>query len=328
MTNENHDARFTGMPLFQTNCHLADGLLVRAGIPHRGGKLAFHAFEEGYAAMVSANAFWNPARQQFHFPDATDLMELDFALDSAGFTAMQLWKTRGKQAGIAGVYPWSYQQYVELASSCGASWYAQPDMCCEPEIATDQDQVDYRIRGTATMLEGTLRVVCDWQERLAWDCDSRTVSNLVRVPVPVIQGYSVDDYRRSLDLLLSVWERWRPWLAEPTLIGLGSVCRRNLHDPRHGLYAVLGGLEGHLPAGAKLHLFGIKGQCLEKLRALDWIASVDSMAWDFGARVSARERAISNTIAHRSTTMSRWMERAQTRASPAPGDQRRLLLAA
>ncbi|CAB3808865.1 hypothetical protein LMG28688_06866 [Paraburkholderia caffeinitolerans] len=127
MTNLNNDGRRPRMPRSQTNAHLADGLLVRAGIPHRGGKLAFHAFDEGYAAMVSANAFWNPARQQFHFPEATDLTELDFALDSAGFTAMQLWKTRGKQAGIAGVYPWSYEQYVELASLCGASWFAQPD---------------------------------------------------------------------------------------------------------------------------------------------------------------------------------------------------------
>lgn len=299
MNNENCDTRCAGMPLFQCNTHLADGLLVRAGIPHRGGKLAFHAFKEGYAAMVSANAFWNPARQEFHFPDATDLTELDFALDSAGFTAMQLWKTRRKQAGIAGVYPWSYEQYVELASLCGASWFAQPDMCCEPEIATDREAIDYRIRATATMLEGTLRVVYAWQERLSRDCDSRTVSNLVRVPVPVIQGYSVDEYRRSLNLLLSVWERWRPWLAEPTLIGLGSVCRRNLNDPRHDLYAVLAGLEGHLPPGSKLHLFGVKGQCLEKLSALDWIASVDSMAWDYGVRVDARECAIPDTIAHR-----------------------------
>ena len=328
MNNENCDTRCAGMPLFQSNTHLAGGLLVRAGIPHRGGKLAFHAFKESFAAMVSANAFWNPARQEFHFPDATDLTELDFALDSAGFTAMQLWKTRGKQAGIAGVYPWSYEQYVELASLCGASWFAQPDMCCEPEIATDREAIDYRIRATATMLEGTLRVVYAWQERLSRDCDSRTVSNLVRVPVPVIQGYSVDEYRRSLDLLLSVWERWRPWLGEPTLIGLGSVCRRNLNDPRHGLYAVLAGLEGHLPPGSKLHLFGVKGQCLEKLRAFDWIASVDSMAWDYGARVDARERAIANTIAHRSAVMSRWMDSARTRATPTVGDQHRLVLAA
>jgi hypothetical protein len=124
MSTEIFDTVNPGMPVLQTNAHLSDTLIVRAGIPHRGGKFAFHACNEGYAAMVSANAFWNPARQAFHISDATDLTGLDYALDSAGFTAMQLWKSRGNQAGIACVYPWSYEQYVELASFCGASWYA------------------------------------------------------------------------------------------------------------------------------------------------------------------------------------------------------------
>jgi hypothetical protein len=61
-------------------------------------------------------------------------------------------------------------------------------MCCEPEISTDREVIDYRIRATATMLEGTLRVVFAWQAQLLRDHDSRTVSNFVRVPVPVIQG--------------------------------------------------------------------------------------------------------------------------------------------
>jgi hypothetical protein len=45
------------------------------------------------------------------------------------------------------------------------------------------------------------------------------------------------------------------------------------------------------------------------------LASADSMGWHFGAR----ERGISNMIAHRSDVMSRWMEKAQTRAMPAHG---------
>ena len=73
MSNEQIDGIASGMPVLQTNAHLGDSLVVRAGIPHRGGKLALHAFNEGYAAMVSANAFWNPVRQAFHIPEATDL---------------------------------------------------------------------------------------------------------------------------------------------------------------------------------------------------------------------------------------------------------------
>ena len=41
------------MPMWQLNAHVDDGLLIRGGIPHSGGKLAFHAFERGFAGMVS-----------------------------------------------------------------------------------------------------------------------------------------------------------------------------------------------------------------------------------------------------------------------------------
>jgi hypothetical protein len=93
------------MPVQQKNAHVDDGLVVRVGIPHSGGRLAFHAFNEGYPAMVSASAFWNRKTGQFRIPRATDLTEIDFALDSAGFSAMKLFQSKGGQSGIAGVYP-------------------------------------------------------------------------------------------------------------------------------------------------------------------------------------------------------------------------------
>ena len=60
----------------------------------------------------------------------------------------------------------------------------------------------------------------------------------------------------------------------------------------------------------------------------DWIASVDSMAFDFSARVKARQRGISNSVAHRSEEMTRWMDGALDRAAPTTGDQFRLSIAA
>ncbi|MBB5405057.1 hypothetical protein [Paraburkholderia youngii] len=104
------------------------------------------------------------------------------------------------------------------------------------------------------------------------------------------------------------------------LIGLGSVCRRHLIDPRHGLFAILEGLEGHLPPGAFVHLFGVKGQAMSRVK----VDSVDSMAGDFATRVKARQAGISNTIAHRAAEMNRWMAAASRRAAPATGDQFRL----
>lgn len=313
-----------GMPVRQVNAVLDDEMVMRVGVPHKGGKLAFHAFEHSYPVMVSANAFWRLDTCTFQFPEYTDISELDFALDSAGFTAMKLWQSKGKQAGMAGVFPWTYAQYLEFANLTGCSWYSQPDLCCEPEISTSQAEIDYRINATATLLEGCLRIVYDWQNELAKTCSPSVVANLVRPPVPVLQGWSASDYLRSLEMLLQVWERWEPWLAAPALIGVGSVCRRSLNHPTHGLYAILAALEGQLPAKSRAHLFGVKGACLSHLKMLPWIASADSMAYDFGARVKAHRSGVSNSIEHRSKEMTRWMASAAQRLKPSAGDQYRL----
>ncbi len=316
-----------GMPSNQKNAHISDQLVMRVGIPHKGGSLSFHAFNQNYPAMVSAAAFWSPKTNSFAIPEATNLTELDMALDSAGFTAMLNWKAKGTQPGMAGVFPWSYSDYIELASRMSPSWYSQPDMCCEPEIASSQQEIDYRINATATLLEGNLRVVYAWQNELARDCSPGAVAQLVRVPTPVLQGWSASDYLRSLDLLMQVWERWQPWVAPPALIGIGSVCRRSLKHPEHGLLAILAALEGKLPLGAKLHLFGVKGSVLSELKMLDWVASADSMAYDLGARLKAHRNGHSNTMAHRSKEMSAWMSSAAQRIQPSAGDQFRLLFA-
>jgi hypothetical protein len=314
------------MPIGQTNANLSEGMVMRVGIPQSGGRLSFHAFEEGFPVMVSASAFWNPSKGCFRIPEASNLFELDLALDSAGFTAMKLWKEKGSTTGIGNVFPWSFSQYIELACSVGANWWSQPDLCCEPEIASSQEEIDYRINATATLLEGALRVVYHWQNELAKTCSPSVVSNMIRPPVPIIQGWSVSDYQRSLDLLMQVWSRWQPWLATPALIGIGSVCRRNLKHPTHGLHAILAGLEGKLPAGSRLHLFGVKGSCLSELKMLDWVASADSMAYDFGARLKAHQGGFSNTVQLRSAAMSQWMQTAADKLLPAAGDQFRLPL--
>jgi hypothetical protein len=316
-----------GMPSNQKNAHLSDQLVMRVGIPHKGGALSFHAFNESYPVMVSASAFWSPKTNSFAIPEATNLTELDMALDSAGFTAMANWKAKGTQPGMAGIFPWSYGAYIELASMMSPAWYSQPDACCEPEIASSQEEIDYRINVTATLLEGSLRVCYAWQNELARECSPGAVANLVPIPVPVLQGWSASDYLRSLDLLMQVWQRWEPWIAPPALIGIGSVCRRSLKDPNFGLHAILAALEGKLPSQSKLHCFGVKGSVLSELKMLDWVGSADSMAYDFGARIKARKGGHSNSMAHRSKEMTDWMSAAARRIQPAAGDQFRLLFA-
>lgn len=311
-------------PLGLRNAHVEPGLKVRVGIPSTSGKLAFHAFNEGYSTMVSAQAFWNPSKQQFRVPAASDLFETDFALDSAGFTAQMLFKARGPQPGMANVFPWTFGQYLQLAAELRPAWYSAPDLCCEPEIAGSQEIIDYRIDATATLLEGCLRILYEWSNELAKSCSNEVVRQMIAPPVPVIQGRKDTDYVRSLELTMQVWDRWAGWLAPPDIIGIGSVCRRDIHHPTHGLLAILAGLEGRIPTGTCLHGFGLKGAVLKQLKMMPQICSTDSMAYDSGARRKAYKEGRSNTIASRSAEMTRWMSSALTKAAPAAGDQFRL----
>lgn len=314
------------MPACQVNAALSDELVMRIGIPHRGGYLASHAFQHEYPAMVSASAFWQGRAGRFVIPQHAILHELDFALDSAGFTVARAWKRSGTQPGLGGIFPWTLAQHMELAFSCGASWWAQPDMCCEPEIASSKEEIDFRVRATATFLEACMRQLYAWQADLATHLPVSTVGNLAWPCVPVIQGWEVDDYMRSLDLMMQVWQRWEPWVAPPALIGVGSVCRRSLHHPRHGLFAILRGLDGRLPRGARVHLFGVKGSGLAELKNLPWVASADSMAYDFTERVNAHRRGKPNKIEGRAQAMTRWMDKAQHVIRPHGATQRLLLL--
>jgi hypothetical protein len=73
-----------GMPTQQLNAHPGDELVMRIGIPHRGGRLAFHAFQNEYPAMVSASAFWDGRGGRFIIPEHSNIHELDFARSTAG----------------------------------------------------------------------------------------------------------------------------------------------------------------------------------------------------------------------------------------------------
>lgn len=311
----------TNLPMGQVNAHVSDELVMRVGIPHKGGKLAFHAFREGYPAMVSANAFWNPKKAQFVVPEISDLYEVPFALDSAGFVAMSQFQAKGKQPGMAGIYPWTAAQYLELASLLNPEWFSAPDLCCEPELQNSQEEIDFRINATATLLEGTLQTLYAWQNELAKTESASVIANMLKPPVPVVQGWRKGDYQRCLDLILEVWRRWEPWIAPPRLMGLGSVCRRSTDHPEHGLYAILQALDGRIPENTAFHLFGVKGTSLAQVKKLGWVKSVDSMAWDVGARIKAHKGAYSNTLAHRAEEMSRWMSVATARILPGTGRQ-------
>lgn len=310
-----HNEALNQLPTRQKNAHLSNDFVMRVGIPHSGGSLAAHAFNENFAGMVSASAFWNRAKRQFHMPEATDLTEVDFALDSAGYTGILNFRRNGRQDGIAGVFPWSMSQYMEFANQSGSSWYAQADLCCEPAIANDRGAIDYHVLATATLLEGMLQVLYAWQNELAKSCNSTVVANMLRPPVPVLQGRVLGDYMRSLELMTKIWERWEGWLDKPALVGIGSMCRRDLHHPEDGLYPIIDALGRNFPKGSRAHLFGVKNQALNNIPKMDFIASSDSMAWDYSARVKAHRSGVTNSMDRRKTEMSAWMASAMSRIS-------------
>lgn len=298
-----------------------DGKLqVRVGIPKPGGALMNQANNAGYPIMVSAAAFWRDgALRAIDLMRGGEIQEADLALDSAGFTAMAGWAKKGPQAGMASIYPWTLQAYLDLAQSLGSacSWYSQPDFCCEPEIASDRAERRRRVELTAMSLsyslqETQIREVLAEREFTHVKSASRRrslmINNSIRPPVPVLQGWDADDYRYSAELLRNTWLPWEK-LYGLKLIGLGSVCRRSLSDPKHGVFAILRAIEDLIPAGAKLHLFGVKGRALQELAKHPLVASADSMAYDFQARMKAAKEGRSNEMSGRISAMHDWMAR-------------------
>jgi hypothetical protein len=266
---------------------------LRIGLPLTGGYLVRAARAHAIPVLFSANAFVRRDEQgvpSIRPPRAGAYDGLDVALDSAGFVAMS--RYRG--------YDWTVRQYLALVASQAWTWWAQMDCCVEPEIAGDPVTRAFRIAETA---------------RLFGECARAASAHGLSAPMPVLQGWTPDDYRRSA-ALLPVW-RW------PELVGVGSVCRRDVHGPQ-GLVRVIETLDRELPAHVKLHLFGVKGSALDLIGQHPRVYSVDSMAWDMAAR---RRWPTGRTMQRRASAMLDWKAAQIARcAKPFPGTQSALAL--
>jgi len=272
-------------------------VLVRIGMPLVTGRLIDEA-PPGAHFLVSANAFWNKEKREFSHPvdrpEIEGLKELGLrpkqrkrkpgeprpaepslwerlayrtALDSAGFVAMHLY---------GGEYPWTVEQYVEFATAYPFDWYSAMDYCCEREIASDRATVRQRVALTAERFGD-----CDGYARFLRDDEGM---NWIQTPVPIVQGWLADDYRECVDLLDEhMVDGW------PELVGVGSVCRRQMTGP-DGLGRILGALDSALPPHVKLHLFGVKSSALRQLAGHPRIESIDSCAWDYAARAQAYQQ--------------------------------------
>ena len=262
--------------------------LIYIGLPYASrGKLTAAVQELGALSLLSMGAFWRDG--ELRTPSGS-VWHLSAALDSAGFTAM-----------VLGGYRWTVAEHVAFVVCNGGDssrpfpwlWWSAMDYCCEPEIADNRAEIERRIALTVETYRETLEEL-DWW-RAEGDTDTPD-------PMPVLQGRTPADYLRCAEQLATVCRDGRL----PTLVGLGSVCRRELRGP-DGLLTLLSALDRGLPAGVRLHLFGVKGALLEHLGPyLHRIASVDSAAWDFRARKAAHIEGKPCDVEHRAEHLRAW----------------------
>jgi hypothetical protein len=266
------------------------GLQMRVGIPLTGGALPAAARRLGYPVLFSANAFarvFGDGHERakefagFRLPKGGQLDGLDAALDSAGFVA----------AARYGDYRWRVADYYDLVESFPWTWHASMDYCCEPEVAKDRPLRLLRIAATAQMLA---------------QCQAEAKARGLPAPMPILQGWTPAEY--------ALCARWLPVLEWPALVGLGSVCRRQVDGP-NGILSILDAVDAVLPPGVRLHLFGVKSAALALLSKHPRVASADSMAWDMQARAERRTgRDMSFRIGH----MQTWMDRQEDAIAEPP----------
>lgn len=251
------------------------GLTIRVGLPHPGGGLVAYARERALPVLFSANAFMVRVGGEVvrcRYPDRAAFAGLDAALDSSGFTAAVHYRA----------FPFTAERYLDLASSFPWAWYAAMDLCCEPAVAQDHWAIMFRLAETV---------------RMYGELASRARDRNMAAPVPVLQGSRVDEYLWSADHLpLGEW---------PDLVGIGSVCRRQVHGA-DGLVAIIEALDRVLPKQTRFHAFGVKGSALQVVGKHERLASIDSQAWDAACRF---DHPRGRNMAVRTGYLQRWLDK-------------------
>ena len=184
-----------------------------------------------------------------------------WALDSGGFTELSTY----------GQWTISAQQYAneikELQEIGKMQWAAPQDWMCEPWIIE---------KTGLSVIEHQRRTVYNYQE----------LKNLESPVIPVLQGWTLDDYKRCADLYLDAGID----LTTQTTVGLGSVCRRQATSEIGDLVKW-----GH-ESGYRLHGFGVKSAGIKKYG--QYLASADSMAWSYTGRWNPDPSCEKNTCAN------------------------------
>lgn len=222
-----------------------DGLMFYCGV-HEPAWLARTAFP----LFVSHSRFLHRAANGCRtLPRA----RTSWALDSGGFTELKMhggWRAgpRDYCAAVA-----RYDREIGQME-----WAAPQDWMCEPVIRanTGLSVADHQAR----TVENYLQLVALWPE----------YSDASAPFMPVLQGWSVADYLRCVDLYAAAGVD----LEDAPVVGLGSVCRRQSTAEIGEIALALQPL--------RLHGFGVKTGGLRRYGHL--LTSADSMSWSTRGR--------------------------------------------
>ncbi|WP_033222224.1 DUF7221 family queuine tRNA-ribosyltransferase-like protein [Kitasatospora phosalacinea] len=173
-----------------------------------------------------------------------------WALDSGGFTELSM---HGEWRTAPGAYLTAVRRYADEIGNL--AWAAPMDWMCEPWIVQNTG---------LSVAEHQRRTVANFQQL-------RDAAPNLPI-VPVLQGWSLDDYQHCADL----YDKAGIDLTSEPLVGLGSVCRRQATTEAALIVTTLAA------RGLRLHGFGFK---MHGLRiAGHHLASADSLAWSYEAR--------------------------------------------
>lgn len=206
-------------------------------------------------------------------------------LDSGGFTELSKF----------GRWSLTPREYVRFVRRCrdevGRLVAVAPmDWMCEPSVrALTGLSVAAHIRRTVENYDTLLQL----DSGLPW--------------LPVVQGWSLPDYLRCVDLYDS------RGLLRP-VVGVGSICRR---EGTAAAAAIVTALAGR---GLRVHAFGAKTAGLELYG--DRLAGADSMSWSYGAWRRRVKLAGCSHPGHCGTCLRyalRWRRRLLSGLTPAAG---------
>jgi hypothetical protein len=184
-----------------------------------------------------------------------------WVLDSGGFSELSAgaWHLRTRDA-----YPVTISEYarevLRYQEEIGMmEWAAPLDWMCEPEVVWKHDL-------------GVL------------EHQRRTIENFLRlrdlcgpIVAPVVQGWTLDDYLRHLDM----YQQAGVYLTYEPIVAVGSVCRRSDDDE------IVKILDRLAREGLTLHAFGVRSSALERIA--DALTSADSLVWSYSARREAQD---------------------------------------